>query len=54
MPDADTKALEGDLAANLKMAVAIFHEPGGERGKITVTYQTLDQLDELCRRLGGD
>jgi ParB family chromosome partitioning protein len=52
--DADTKALEGDLAANLKMAVSIYHEPGGERGKITVTYQTLDQLDELCRRLGGD
>ncbi|MEX0337674.1 MAG: ParB/RepB/Spo0J family partition protein, partial [Arenibacterium sp.] len=52
--DADTRALEGDLAANLKMPVSIYHEPGGERGKLTVTYRTLDELDELCRRLGGD
>ena len=51
--DADTRALEGDLAANLKMAVSIYHEPGGERGKLTVTYKTLEELDELCRRLGG-
>lgn len=51
--DADTRALESDLAANLKMPVSIYHEPGGERGKLTVTYRSLDELDELCRRLGG-
>jgi len=49
--DADTKGLEDDLAANLGMHVTIEHEPGTEAGQITVTYNTLDELDELCRLL---
>lgn len=49
--DADTVALEGDLSANLGMKVAVDHVSGGENGKITITYQTLDELDELCRIL---
>lgn len=49
--DADTRALEGDLSANLGMSVRIEHEPGGEAGRLSVTYRTLDQLDELCRIL---
>ncbi|WP_412552880.1 ParB/RepB/Spo0J family partition protein [Shimia sp. MIT1388] len=49
--DADTVALEGDLSANLGMKVAVDHVTGGENGKITITYQTLDELDELCRIL---
>lgn len=52
--DADTRALEGDLAANLKMRVSIYHEPGGERGTLTLQYENLEQLDDLCRRLGSD
>lgn len=51
--DADTRALEGDLSAALRMGVLIQHEPGGEGGRLTVTYRSLDQLDELCRRLSG-
>ena len=51
--DADTRALEGDLSAGLGMAVRIDHEPGGERGRITVTYATLDQLDLLCQGLSA-
>lgn len=51
--DADTRALEGDLAANLKMGVSINHEPGGEKGSLTIYYNTLDDLDELCRALSG-
>ncbi|MBO28218.1 MAG: chromosome partitioning protein ParB [Rhodobacteraceae bacterium] len=51
--DADTKALEGDLSANLGMKVSLSHTSGGEGGQLTVTYETLDQLDELCRKLGG-
>lgn len=51
--DADTRALEADLSANLRMSVQIDHEPGGETGQITVRYQTLDQLDELCRMLSS-
>jgi len=49
--DADTVALEGDLSANLGMKVAVDHVSGGENGKITIIYQTLDELDELCRIL---
>jgi ParB family chromosome partitioning protein len=49
--DADTRALEGDLSANLRMAVSINHEPGGERGTLSIRYNTLDDLDNLCRTL---
>ena len=49
--DADTRALEADLGANLRMAVSINHEPGGERGTLTIRYNTLDDLDNLCRTL---
>ena len=49
--DADTRALEGDLSANLKMAVRIDHEPGGVGGKLSITYRSLDDLDLLCRAL---
>jgi ParB family transcriptional regulator, chromosome partitioning protein len=49
--DADTRALEADLGANLRMAVSINHEPGGEKGTLTIRYNTLDDLDNLCRTL---
>lgn len=49
--DADTRALEGDLSAVLKMKVSIDHKPGGEAGSVTISYETLDQLDELCNLL---
>ena len=52
--DADTRALEGDLAANLGMKVNLYHEPGGERGRLTIQYETLEQLDSLCRMLSGE
>lgn len=51
--DADTKALEGDLSAMLGLKVTIDHKPGGEAGQITIKYDTLDQLDEICGRLNG-
>ncbi len=49
--DADTRALENDLSANLNMSVRIDHEPGGLGGKVSITYRTLDDLDLLCRAL---
>ncbi|QAX31470.1 ParB/RepB/Spo0J family partition protein [Leisingera sp. NJS204] len=49
--DADTRALEGDLSAVLKMKVVIDHKPGGEAGAVTISYENLDQLDELCNLL---
>lgn len=49
--DADTRALESDLSANLQMAVTISHDPGNGGGTISVRYRTLDDLDLLCRAL---
>lgn len=46
--DADTKALEADLSSWLKMQVSIDHKLGTESGSVTISYETLDQLDELC------
>jgi len=51
--DADTIALEGDLAANLGMKVTINHASGQENGQITISYDTLDQLDKLCGLLSS-
>ncbi|MDR9392803.1 MAG: ParB/RepB/Spo0J family partition protein [Roseovarius sp.] len=51
--DADTKALEGDLAANLGMKVSINHKPGQEKGQVTISYDSFDELDALCRRLSS-
>lgn len=49
--DADTKALEADLAANLRMGVRIDHEAAGDGGKLTISYRSLDDLDLLCQVL---
>lgn len=48
--DADTKVLEQDLSANLGMRVVVDHK-GHDGGHLTITYKTLDQLDELCQIL---
>ena len=49
--DADTRALEGDLSAMLRMKVSIDHIAGGESGPVTISYETLDHLDEPCNLL---
>lgn len=49
--DADTRLLEKDLHAALGMRVTIDHEVGGDAGKVTIHYKTLEELDEVCRRL---
>lgn len=49
--DADTRALEADLSANLRMSVQITHEPGGVGGKLSIGYRSLEDLDLLCRVL---
>ena len=48
--DADTRSLEADLKAALGMAVTIDHHASGE-GSVRIQYASLEQLDELCRRL---
>ncbi|MFA3920059.1 ParB/RepB/Spo0J family partition protein [Ruegeria hyattellae] len=49
--DADTRSLERDLSAILAMKVAINHKPGAESGQVVLTYENLDQLDDLCAKL---
>ncbi|WP_298962937.1 ParB/RepB/Spo0J family partition protein [uncultured Methylobacterium sp.] len=49
--DADTRALERRLEDLFGLAVSI--EARGEGGEVRLRYGSLDQLDELCRRLEG-
>lgn len=51
--DADTRALEADLSAALGMKVQITHKNGGEEGQMSIQYGSLEDLDELCRKLSG-
>jgi ParB family chromosome partitioning protein len=51
--DADTRALENDLSANLKMRVTIDHAGVDEGGVLTIRYKSLDDLDLLCRVLSA-
>ena len=51
--DADTRALEQDLSANLGLKVAIDHVAGQENGQMVIRYGTLEELDALCRVLSA-
>ncbi len=46
---ADTAALEQDLADALGLKVALSDKGG--KGELTLSYRSLEQLDDLCRRL---
>ena len=50
--DADTLALERNISEQLGLKVEVNHI-GEEGGEVTVTYKSLEQLDEICRRLAG-
>ncbi|MEM7023668.1 MAG: ParB/RepB/Spo0J family partition protein [Pseudomonadota bacterium] len=50
--DADTRALEQDLSTRTGLKVSL--KPAGKGGSVTITYRTLDQLDELVARLSAD
>ncbi|MDB5407601.1 MAG: chromosome partitioning protein ParB [Rhodospirillales bacterium] len=47
--DADTAALERDLTEQLGLKVDVSF--GGRGGSLTIHYRTLDQLDDVLRRL---
>ena len=49
--DADTKAIEADLTANLGMPVRIDHGAAGDGGALMIRYRTLEQLDLICEIL---
>ncbi len=47
--DADTRALEADLSANLGLKVQIEHK--GVGGEVRLRYSSLDELDGICQML---
>ncbi|OUS05633.1 chromosome partitioning protein ParB [Rhodobacterales bacterium 52_120_T64] len=49
--DADTRAIESDLAAHLGAKVNIDHKAGGQSGELRIKYTDLEQLDGLCQLL---
>ena len=49
--DPDTLSLERMLGDVLGLKVDI--QFGGKGGKVTIDYRTLEQLDEIIRRLGA-
>jgi ParB family transcriptional regulator, chromosome partitioning protein len=51
--DQDTLALEADVSSNLGMSVKITHEPHTGSGTLSIRYNTLDDLDLLCRVLSA-
>jgi ParB family chromosome partitioning protein len=50
--DADTRALENNLSNTLGLKVSVSY--GGEKkgGEVKIRYRSLEQLDDICRRLG--
>lgn len=49
--DADTRALEEDLTATLRLKVSIEHKPGQQAGELRIRYASLEELDGLCQLL---
>jgi ParB family chromosome partitioning protein len=49
--DADTRALESRLSTTLGLKVALDHKSSGS-GNLRIRYQSLEQLDDVCQRLG--
>jgi ParB family chromosome partitioning protein len=48
--DADTRALEKLISEKIGLRVEIAHRQDGS-GAMTIAYKTLEQLDDVCRRL---
>lgn len=48
--DADTRALEKALSDTLGLKVSITHK-GSRGGKVEIKYRSLEQLEEICRKL---
>jgi len=52
-PDPNVKALEADISSTLGLKTQITHKVGksGDKGEVRVAYASLEQLDEIVRRL---
>lgn len=50
--DPDTRDLENNLSASLGLKVTV-SDRGEKGGEVRIAYKTLEQLDDLCKRLTG-
>jgi len=50
--DADTRALEKQMSEAMGLGVEIKHRDKAG-GQVVINYKTLDQLDDVIRKLGG-
>jgi len=50
-PDVDTMALEKEVSSWLGLAVSIHNQKGSASGSLTINYKTLDQLEDVLKRL---
>ncbi|SFB04769.1 chromosome segregation DNA-binding protein [Poseidonocella pacifica] len=50
--DPSTIELESDLSAAVGMKIGIDHDEERGSGRVSISYDTLDQLDDICRLLG--
>jgi ParB family chromosome partitioning protein len=51
--DADTKALEKSVGEAIGLKVTIQHK-GEAGGTVSIAYRSLEQLEDICRRLQAD
>jgi len=51
--DADTLMLESDLSAALDGMPVVFENQSPNEGQLKINYRSLDELDEVCRRLSN-
>ncbi len=49
--DADTRAIESDLQAHLRLKVNIEHRHNSGTGELRISYSSLEELDGLCQLL---
>jgi ParB family chromosome partitioning protein len=48
--DADTKAIEKAVSDAIGLKVEIHHR-GNAGGTVTISYKSLEQLEDICKRL---
>lgn len=51
--DPDTRAIEDELSASVGVKVRIEADASGTSGQVVINYKSLDELDDLCRRLSN-
>ncbi len=51
--DADTRAIESDLTAQLRLKVTIDHRQSSGKGELRISYTSLEELDGLCQLLSN-